>query len=190
MKNRLIQKSFEFFYRYKYRTENYRFFFTDSSQKIYDKFIKDVGCELSVDFIYRYLIFQFTYWQELNLTQISSLTFSHIFGLKAITRYKNRNQEYDWQFYENNSLSKDFVISKKQFYTYVGYSPYISVFTNNRDPIKLKYLNTNKGLSTCLDLTTLYNSKDQSCIQCNFKEECIELLKANYPKIYKSRNGK
>lgn len=190
MKDRLTQKAFEFFYRKKYSTSNYLFFFTKSSTSIFEKFQKEIGSEISVEFLYRYLAFQFLYWEGLNLTQVNTISFSHIFGLKAVTRFKERDQDYDWQLF-NTDLSKKLKIDKADYYKYLNYSPYQTKFNQNyNDPIRRKYHNTDRGYSTCIDLTTLYNDKDVSCQSCNFNIECKEMLKLNYPKLYKSRYGR
>lgn len=52
---------------------------------------------------------------------------------------------------------------------------------------KSRFFNTKKGFVWCIANTTLYFHKSSFCATCKFKDECKEILKQNYPNIYKRR---
>lgn len=193
MKDRTIQKAFEYFFRKFYKQNNFQFYFSPQNYKIYQSLLVELGKKVSVatlgnNFLWKYCIFQFTYWEDLTLTNPSNkITFSYIFGKKAIERYFNRNKEYDWQL-ESSLLVSKYILSKTEFNIHIEQVKDQLEFSNN--PIRFKFLNTDKGLATCLSFTTLIDRKDSSCIACKFQDTCTELLKTNYPNLYKSRYGK
>lgn len=193
MTDRLIQKSFEYFFRKVYKQEKFQFHFTPYNLKIYETLLKEIDkrvntTSLGKQFVWRYCIFQFTYWDELIIdTPSSRVGFSHIFGKKAIDRYFTRDKEYDWQF-DSPEISLKYKLSTLEFNSHVD--PKKDKLEHTNSGIRLRFLNTDKGLATCLSQTTLFDRKDSSCLLCNFQTECKELLKTNYPTIYKNRYGR
>lgn len=55
------------------------------------------------------------------------------------------------------------------------------------EQFKTDYYNTNKGFLWCIANTTLYFHKSSKCATCYFKNECKELLKQEFFKIYEIR---
>lgn len=55
------------------------------------------------------------------------------------------------------------------------------------ESFKSRFFNTKKGLLWCIANTTLYYHKSSYCASCKFKNECKDILKENYPNIYKKR---
>ena len=55
------------------------------------------------------------------------------------------------------------------------------------EQFKADYHNTKRGFLWCIANTTLYFHKSPKCATCNFKNECKELLKQEFPKIYVKR---
>lgn len=192
MTDRIIQKSFEYFFRKAHNQDKYQFHYTPHTLKIYESFLSEIEKRVRVaalgkHFIWRYSIFQFAYWQDIVLdTPSSKVGFSHIYGKKAVERYFTRNKEYDWQLEEHFILSK-YKLSYLQFEEYTGIVKDKLDYTNS--PIRLRFLNTDKGLATCISQTSLFERRDKSCLSCNFQQECQTLLKTNYPNIYKNRYG-
>lgn len=63
----------------------------------------------------------------------------------------------------------------------------ISTIRVVEEKFKAEYHNTNRGFMWCVANTTLYFHKSSKCATCKFKNECKELLKEEYPKIYVKR---
>jgi hypothetical protein len=55
------------------------------------------------------------------------------------------------------------------------------------EKFKGEYHNTKRGLLWCVANTTLYFHKSSKCATCLFKNECKDILKQEYPKIYLKR---
>lgn len=185
-----IQFSYQYFYQKVYSAPKYKFSYTETSQKLVTKFLQFCDKKwkiqtLGENFLWNYLLFQFQYWDGLEIVSFNNkINFSFIFGEKAYKRYVDRDVEYDWQLQESNLVSK-YKITQDDFSSLFSKSQ-SSVFYQN--PTRLIGLNTLNGLNNCLEFTTLYDFKDVSCILCKYKEECKKLLETNYPDIYKSRN--
>lgn len=193
MTDRIVQKAFEYFFRKFYCQDKYQFHYTPNTLKMYENLVKEINKKYNVlslgdNFIWRYCIFQFAYWQDLTIsTPSNKLTFAHIFGKKAVDRYFMRDRDYDWQLESNNILAR-YKMNQSEFNIHIGQKEDEIEFSNS--PIRLKFLNTDKGFATCLAQTTLIDRRDTSCLSCNFQDQCIEALKNTYPKIYKDRYGR
>lgn len=141
---------------------------------------------LGPDFLWNYCVFQYNYWLDLKITSFDGrMKFSFIFGKKALDRYLNRNVEYDWQLARNRitiveQLKRDFY---KWFVIIEPKEPYFDVERVSKN----MYYGTVDGLANCLLTTTLYHPLSDLCQQCTNKEECKELQRINYPKIYEQR---
>lgn len=139
---------------------------------------------LRSDFLWLYLVFQFNYWQGVELRSFDRrMKFSFIFGRKAFKRYLERDQEFDWVL-QGCEVSR--AVSRVKFNK--KFSVIEKRDTPNVESIhRSRFLNKEAGLGNCLALTTLYDPEDNNCKQCNFKGECKELLRMNYPKFYRKR---
>lgn len=163
---------------------------TELTDKITDKFLLTLEKKyslstLGLNWLWRYLVFQFLYWEDLVIVSFNKkINFSYIFGEKALKRFFDRNSEFDFQL-EDNTLLIKYTYSLTQFQSLFNENDKSEELYNN--PNRLIGLNTSNGLNNCLMLTTLYNPRDNSCVQCKFKDDCKTLLKLNYPEIYKSR---
>lgn len=184
-----VQLSYQFFYQRVYSEPKYILTFTTTNSKLCDSFFKELRKTLTLEslgynWLWKYLVFQFDYWDNLTITAFNGkMNFAFIFGQKAVNRYLQRNQEYDWQLEDSNVVSK-YKISKNEFELLFRVS---TVKQSYQNPNRLIGLNTESGLVNCIATTTLYDINDHSCTQCKYSKECKELLRLNYPKIYKDR---
>lgn len=187
-----IRGAYEYFYKKKYGNRDYKFELSPKSEKLIQNFLlllernyKTNFYSLGNTFIWTYFIFQFRYWEDLEIESFSKrIVPAYILGEKAFLRYKERDQEFDWSI-EESEIIQLYHLSKKTLGELLETSPR----TNKQDETYIKNLawGTDLGFNTCLLYTTLYNKRDLCCIQCRYKVECKELLKSNYPKIYKTR---
>lgn len=140
---------------------------------------------LGIDFLYQYLTFQFTYWNELTISAFDAkMKFAFIFGKKAFQRYLIRNEEYDWQL-ESNKVTA--LVTKSSLKTKLNIKDSFDRASNAETIYKVKFHNTEEGFANCILYTSLYDPKDNHCNSCIFKQDCKELLRMNYPHIYNER---
>lgn len=184
---------YEYFYKKTKQSEKYKFIPSEKSKKIIVKFLSTLDKRYNLktlgnNYLWKYFNFQFKYWDELTITAFwGKMQIEYIIGDKAFQRYLDRNKEFDFTLEsENNELVKKYnlrlselTVSKK-----VNKSKRTDLF------IKKSFYNTERGFATCLMLTTLFNPNHSICLTCNYKPQCKELLKANYPQIYESRGLK
>lgn len=180
-------KGFYLFYKKKYNQNTSTSILTN---KISEKFLLLIDKRwkietISYKWLWGYLIYQWSYWEDCNIQSFNKkVNFSFIYGEKAFQRYIYRNVEFDYQMYENNSLLIKYSINETDFFSLFKKITEKNTYQNPHKSIKH---NTEEGFNNCILLTTLYDPLDSSCINCNFKYNCKEILKVNYPRIYKSR---
>jgi len=185
-----IRLTYEYFYRKKYGNKNYKFELTQKSTKLIQSFIqlseeKYKTKSLGESFLWTYFVFQFNYWETLEIESFSKrIVPAYILGEKAFLRYSERDQEFDWTIEESEIITL-YQLSKKTLRDLIELSP--TVRRQDESSIKKIAWNTDLGFNNCLLNTTLYNKRDLCCIKCNYKVECKEILKSTFPEIYRER---
>lgn len=177
-----INKGYTFFYTKVYKE---RFNPSDTTSKLANKFIqhwvdKKVIHSIQKDFLWRYLLFQFSYWDECEIEQYNKkVNYSFIFGPKALQRYLDRKVEFDFLLSVDNKFLHKYKISYKEFSTlYVTKSSNVSKLVYNNVIRRMK-LNTETGLYTCTSNFLFYTTTDESCLLCNYKIQCQQIKKEN-----------
>jgi hypothetical protein len=190
----LIEAYYQYFYRHRYKDFKYKFKRTKTTTSVCHSFLKIIDEEYSLhsvgqDFLWDYFLFQFQYWDDLYLKNGFSekILIAWIIGKKAFQRWQFRDKEYDWQI-DNSLIIEKYNLNKNDLF---GFSEQIeksnkSLFDSSKF-IRKQYLNTDKGFAMCVEFTTLFDPKDMNCIRCNSRSECKELLKINYPNLFKQR---
>lgn len=195
-----IETFYSYFYRQKYKDHKFTFNRTKATESVCNSFLKLVDKKYSLqsvgyDFLYDYFLFQFQYWHDLTLENKFSekIVIAWIVGKKAFERWEERNQEFDWQM-ETYPIVNTYELDKKDVLTLCKpYEEPIQIQKSKSVPydsskrIRKQFLNTQKGFATCVEFTTLFDPADVSCIKCAYRTDCKELLKANYPRLYKER---
>jgi len=180
---RNLNKGYQYFNGKHYNT---KFTPTESSKKIGEKFIllcdKKLKGTLKVGFLYKYLLFQFSYWNSCTIEQYNKrVNYSFIYGEKAFKRYLERNISMDFLLHSVDFLYlQQLKISEREFKQLFKTKlvrqtkrvPY-----NN--PIRKIRLNTDLGLFTCSSNYLFFTELDESCKVCIFKEDCLTLKKEN-----------
>jgi len=183
----ILIDSYKFFASQLYQPNTY--LLESKSEEIADKLIQEFGKKyhlsaLGEDFLWSYLIYQFTRWDGVILQSFDKkIKFSFIFGKKAYENYLNRDSEQDWR-YLNNKLTS--LLSKKDFLKIISKQKEVETF-NSESIYRRRFLNKEDGLSHCLLYTSLFNPLDPCCQICNATKDCTELLRMNYPNIHKER---
>lgn len=146
--------------------------------------------QLGEDFLWNYFIFQFNFWKTAKLKRNVEIDISFVIGKKALNRYLNRDQQYDWQIL-NDKRNYD----QKEFQDIIGLKKKENQSLNFEEEIDIddlyrrKYFNTQEGFDHCMENTLLYSQKSSFCNRCEKSQICKEVQKIVYPVVYKNRNG-
>jgi hypothetical protein len=186
----MVESFYQYFYTHVYRDNKFVKYTT--SIRDCETFIKLVDKEytlqsVGVNFLWEYFVYQFDYWYELKFKNGFSdkVVLAWIIGKKAFDRWKTRDREYDWIIDKSVILDK-YKLQKNELFS-KNVQPEKSGYDASK-AIRKQHLNTEKGFAICVQYTTLFDPKDVSCIMCKHKKECKELLRVNYPKLYRQRN--
>ena len=192
-----VHTYFNYFYRKKYKDKSFALNKSATTQKHSESFLKLIdkayGDIIDNEFLFRYFLFQFTYWEQVKFTNTSSFNqgvqLSFIIGKKAFERFQNRNSLYDWQL-EKSPFVKAYGINKGDLITSIHkkHKFVVKRGIDTEAPIKLAAYNTKEGFKNCVDYSTLYNHKSKICEGCSFQVECKKLLKVKYPSLFIDRN--
>lgn len=186
MKIKHIFKGYNYFYKQRYGAESS---FTPHNEKICEKFLKLLEERynslerVGEEYLWNYFVFQFSYWKDLEIKSFNKkINLTFIIGEKAFKRYIERNTEYDWQIAE-----KEREYSRELFHQSLGlHSKNDSNYDCDQIYREMDF-NSEKGLSTCLVYTSLFNPHSSSCQSCIYQLECKEVQQTIYPHIYKNR---
>lgn len=110
--------------------------------------------------------------------------FSWIFGKAAIERW-NKNDIATNVFITRKGLKTKYKINLVKKKTELA--TIVTTVRSVEESFKAEYHNTKRGYLWCIANTALYFHKSSKCVTCVFKNECKELLKQEYPKIYVKR---
>lgn len=164
----LLVRLYEYFYKnYFSLSSKYKFTPKESNLKNITSFLSNIDNSKGFDFIWKYLIFQFNYYSELELVNNhGKLSTKYIFGKSSYKRWLERNTDFDFLLEFNNKVNKSFF----QFPT-VNYEGISSLQIQK----KKKFHNTDFGFTYCLENTDLYNQIHLPCLLCNKKQICKEI---------------
>ena len=166
---------FEYFYSNLY---NKNFEFNPSKgqlttiQKFIDKFNNP---SIGKEWLFKYYAFQFSYWMELKYRKYNGVHISYILGKKAIERFNNRNE--NWEYFTDEFISNYKLLITKFYKRDFSKLPVLEEIEKN------KYLDSNERLANCLAHTTLYNIKSRICVLCSKSKSCKEIQKMKYPNL-------
>lgn len=192
-----IEAYYSYFYKKRYSLSKYDFKSTKTTRSVCNSFLDLVDKEYSLHsvghtFLWQYFVFQFDYWNKAQLDNKFSdkVVIGWIIGKKAFERWVQRDKEFDWQISAGDFLTKyGFDINElvKIYDLNIDRKPVNTNTYDSSKSIRKQFLNTERGFAICVQQTTLFDPKDLSCIKCNSRVECKELLRVNYPRIFNSR---
>lgn len=168
-----------------YRSRAYRC--NDQDVMAWNKFVdyyKDI--HIGEDFIKKFAQYGIQSWFNPSMTDLqkSNVRFAWVFSAAAIKRWNALGAE------TNVAVTRSCL---KSIYDIEGTkikSKLSSVYTqlrNSEEGLKRTYHNRKRGLEWCIANTSLYFHRSALCASCLYKLECKQMLKENYPKIYKLR---
>lgn len=142
---------------------------------------------IGMSFIKKYLEYQFQSWFNTGMEKDYSRTvrFSWMFGQKAIKRWRVFSPETNAKIV--TSHIKKLGIYKAKVVRETKIPELILKVRSVEENFKREYHNTKRGFAWCVANTTLYNHKSSLCVRCVFKNDCKEVLKEQYPKVFIKR---
>lgn len=183
---KVLQKCFEYFIQQVENRPTYSFTLTDRWKKTSQTFLKELDKRYPIQslgpvFLSNYLCFQYNYCRGQEGKVFSqSILFNQIFGKAPLLRYLNRDIEFDFVFQDFHDILSEVKIARVLRIK-------VEFQKSTSDPIRALFLNEEKGFTTCIEQTTLYDHRDKSCVFCNNATDCKKLLVKNYPRIARER---
>lgn len=166
------------------RKVNYRC--NDADVSSWNKFIETYGDGIGEEFLRKYIEYGIQSWFNSGSERDYSraVRFSWIVGSAAIKRWNALNAETR-TFVVRSSLKTEHKINTLKHRSQL--SELLTKVRPSEERFKAEFHNTNRGLLWCVANTTLYFHRSSQCVTCSFKEQCKDILKKEYPKIYKAR---
>lgn len=162
--------------------DNYKYVPKESNLKDIDSFISKLDESKGIDFIWKYLVFQFNYYSELELVNhYGKVSTRYIFCTKSYERWLSRNIDFDYVLYEPNKY-----VSRSYLSELIENTTINTVDDKLEILKKKKFHNTEFGLNYCLENTNLYSTSHLPCILCLKKTICKE-ISDNYLKHVKTK---
>lgn len=152
----------------------------------WNSFVDTFGDNIGEDFVRKFTEYGIQSWFNPGAQRDYSraVRFSWIFGSAAIKRWNALSAETrTWVV--RNSLKTDHKINTLKRTTRVP--ELVIKLRPVEEKFKSEFHNTNRGLLWCVANTTLFHHRSSHCTTCKFKENCKEILKSEYPKIYIAR---
>lgn len=185
MKKYVVERLMTYFISRITSNDDFVYNFLDSELKtvlsFFDYFKKNKTI-IGNEFLANYFEFQFNYWIGCDILY-SKIRIAWIIGPKAIERWKNKK-------YTNSFLTdirKNIPLSIKSLIEPVNGDFDFTEPYPHEEKEKQLFLNQPCGLMWCIQNTTLINPNSEVCGECKFKNDCKDLLKVNFPKLYKKR---
>lgn len=148
---------------------------------------RDIGLQgVGSNFLYDYLVYQFDYWIDKNVTFGDKTSINRIYSVESWKRYLSRFENFSW--YNARCRMSAYNISTAILDQFIIHIPIDNCAINQAEEReKQRFHQQEKGLAHCIDSTTLYNHKSVLCMRCPFKNTCKSLLKETYFAIYMDR---
>ena len=158
----------------------------DADVASWNRFVETYGDGIGEEFLRKYIEYGIQSWFNSGSTRDYSraVRFSWIVGSAAIKRWNALGAETrTWVV--QSSLKKEHRINTVKHESRV--SELLIKIRPSEEKFKAEFHNTNRGLLWCVANTTLYFHRSGLCATCKFKDDCKEILKKEYPKVYKVR---
>lgn len=133
--------------------------------KLYKFFIENISDfvdlkSIGFDWIWDYIVYQFEYWSS-KKTPIGTFNQSWVFGKKAIDRWKNKNNS--WQFF-NQKFLNSYGIEKPIHY-------FSAALKEKWEEVRAINFGTPQGFINC-QLDSIFDNESKYCKVCVYAEIC------------------
>lgn len=167
------------------KTMNYQC--ADADVKSFEMFLEEFGDDIGENFLREFGEFNIRFFftgDDNQYDNSRSIRFNWLYGKSSIKRWNKVNKRE-----RVRAVRKD--IKKRVKINVVKKSSSMALMLNSLKPVeenfKAQFHNTKKGLSWCVANTTLYFHKSALCVSCNFRDDCKEILRTEFPKVYNIR---
>lgn len=161
----------------------------DADVKSYAVFQQRYGNNIGEEFVRKFVEFSFNDWfpKDREYDKDRNMRLSWILSKRICDKWDSNSISRNVYFTRKN-LKKEFnltafVNSKKQ----EQFVEMVNALIDSEEKFKHEFLNTKRGLPWCVANTKLFFHKSTACAICESKDECKELLRTEYPKIYIAR---
>lgn len=157
----------------------------DADEQAFETFLNEYP-EVGEIFVRDFLLYQFQSWfnEDSEKDYTHSIRFNWCFGKTAIARWKKHSASTN-AFIVRKGLKSRVNVANNHLSNEID-SVFLAIRVTE-EKFKGLFFNEKRGLLWCRANTSLYYHKSSWCATCNFKEECKQMLKENYPKVYKLR---
>lgn len=162
---------------------------TDADVRGFDGWVEAIGADkIGSEFMRRWAEYQFQSWFNDGTSKDynHAVRYNWIFnGGSAVKRWRALPEEKrTWVV--RTSLKKDFQVSVERKPT-VADTELFTTLRSSEEESKKRFAGTARGLIWCVATTTLYNHRSATCVVCKFKNDCLETLKREFPRIARGR---
>lgn len=165
---------------------NVKYKCNDADVSCWNAFVKRFGDGVGEELIQRFVEYGMQSWfnDGTDKDYSRSIRYSWVFGSAAIKRWFALNGEVKTRCV-NKGVKKRSGMNLVKCHTTIP--QLLTVIRPAEESYKNAYYNTKRGLCWCVANTTLYHHRSALCAGCNYKVECKETLKNEFPKIYEIR---
>ena len=145
---------------------NFNYRITDTDVAGFDSWVEAFGADkIGSEFMKRWAEYQFQSW----------------FNDGSVKDY-NHAIRYNWIFNGKSALKRWQALPEEKRRWVVSTS-----LRPAEEDVKKRFHGTQRGLVWCVANTTLYNHKSSLCVVCKYKNDCLETLKREFPRIAVAR---
>lgn len=159
----------------------------DADTAAFKNFIERYGSNVGEEFILKFEEFAFSQWfkKDSEIDYGKTIRFAWIFSKRMMDLWDKNSIGFNVYKTRKSSFKKDFKVNNAR--TSSNFKEFCNSLIEQEENNKAVYLNTKRGLAFCIATTKLFFHKSSNCVICMYKNECREILKNEYPKIYKIR---
>jgi len=160
----------------------------------YKKFEKHYGEEsIGEELMKEYLEYSIGICKSKKLPSfLKNYPLSWILSSKHLERFKKKSTKEN--FTVTKLVSKIALTDKSGITTKesrkkkeTGFNEILSGYNEYEEREKRRFLNDENGYVYCEINTTMFHPESECCIICDFRKNCKERLKLNYPALFKAR---
>lgn len=165
---------------------NFTYRCNDADSRCWDNFVEEFGLNIGEDFVTKFIKYGFHSWfnDDSPKDYSHSIRFSWVFGKEAIKRWRSNNVETNLFIIRKSHLREKMIVNTS---TSRERQSIITTVRKAEENMKSMYFNTERGFAWCVANTTLYHHKSIKCCACKWRNDCKDILKKNYPIIFKKR---
>jgi len=189
---RMVIDSFKHFYMKTNKLERFFVKMSDKREEFIYGFIekfKEQTCspEIQIHALNKFVEYQFNHYIAVNAwSGAMTIRVEWIFGSTSLKRWSEVDKrKASYHVRQKFKMMVDLTVDvrpPKDIFNRL----YIEI-NQVEENDKLRFLNTDLGIESCILTTTLYNHKSSHCLNCAFAKHCKDILKEMYPRIYELR---